>query len=324
MLTTDFTRTFGVQAPVMQGGMMWIGTGELAAAVCNAGGLGCITALMFPTAEALRKEIQRCRQLTDRPFAVNVTMLPSLNPPPYEEYIRVIIEEGVPVVETSGANPTELVPIFHEGNVKVVHKVTSLKHALKAESAGVDALAVIGFEAAGHPGELDVPSLVLLPVITRRVKIPVLAAGGFADGAGLVAALALGADGILMATRFMATKETPIHDNVKAQLVANSELSTNLLFRELNNTARVVKNSISDEAVAKLKAGATFEEVRDLVKGSRGRTVYDTGDLEAGIWWAGQAQALIDDVPSCQELIARIVSDAETLISKSLTSMIEN
>lgn len=323
MIATAFTRTFGVSAPIMQGGMQWIGTGELAAAVSEAGGLGCITALTFPTPAVLAEQIRICQDQTDKPFAVNITMLPSINPPPYEEYIRVIIEAGVPVVETSGANPTDLVPVFHAAGIKVVHKVTSARHAAKAELAGVDALAVIGFEAAGHPGELDVPSLVLLPVIARQARIPVLAAGGFADGAGLVAALALGADGILMATRFMATKETPIHDDVKAALVSHTELDTNLIFRQLSNTARVVKNAISDEVVQRLNEGAGFEEVRELVRGARGKTVYETGDLDAGIWWAGQAQALIDDVPTCEELISRIVDDAETLISQTLVSMIQ-
>jgi nitronate monooxygenase len=322
MIETEFTREFGVVAPVMQGGMQWIGTGALAAAVSNAGGLGCITALTFPTPADLAEQIRICRDLTERPFAVNLTTLPSINPPPYDEYRRVIIDSGVPIVETSGSNPVEFTPVFHDGGVKIVHKATSLKHALKAEDAGVDAVAVIGFEAAGHPGELDVPGLVLLPLITARLSIPVLAAGGYADGRGLAAALALGADGVLMATRFMATVETPIHDDVKRAIVSQTELDTNLILRELSNTARVVKNGVSDEVVGILKAGGDFSAVRELVAGKRGRTVYETGDLQAGIWWAGLSQALIDDVPTCRELIERIVAEAEDVIMNRLPSVV--
>ena len=322
MIETDFTVRFGVKAPIMQGGMQWIGTGELAAAVSNAGALGTITALTFPTPADLADQIDRCRNLTDLPFAVNLTTLPSINPPPYEEYRAVIINSGVPIVETSGSNPTEFVPVFHDGGVKVIHKATSLKHALKAEDAGVDAVQIIGFEAAGHPGELDVPSLVLVQAVTRQLSIPVLAAGGFSDGRGLAAALALGADGIVMATRFMATTETSIHDDVKRALVAASELDTNLIFRELNNTARVVKNIISDEVVAILQAGGNFSDVRELVAGRRGRTVYETGDVNAGIWWAGLSQALIEDIPSCKELIERTVAEAEDIIKVRLAGLV--
>lgn len=322
MLVTEFTRRFGVEAPIMQGGMQWIGTGALAAAVSNAGGLGTITALTFPTPDALREQIAICRDLTDKPFAVNITTLPSINPPPYEEYQAAVIDSAVPVVETSGSNPTDFVPVYHDAGIKVVHKATSVRHAVKAEDAGVDAVAVIGFEAAGHPGELDVPSLVLLRAAVSRLSTPVLAAGGFGDGEGLAAALALGAEGVMLATRLMATVETPIHDDVKAALVAGDELNTNLIFRQLNNTARVVKNSVSDEVVGLLDAGGDFTSVRELVAGRRGRTVYETGDVEAGIWWAGLAQTLIRDVPTCQELIDRLVKDAEQVISGRLTAMI--
>lgn len=320
MIVTEFTRRFGIEAPIMQGGMQWIGNGELAAAVSNAGGLGTITALTFPTPDALREQIDTCRGLTDKPFAVNLTTLPSINPPPYEEYRDVMISSGVPVVETSGSNPAEFMPVYRDAGIKVVHKATSLRHALKAEDAGVDAVAMVGFEAAGHPGELDVPILVLLRAVARRVSIPILAAGGFADGEGLAAAMALGADGVLMATRFMATVETPIDDKVKAALVAGDELNTNLIFRQLNNTARVVKNAISDRVVEILANGGDFESVRELVAGRRGRTVYETGDLDAGIWWAGISQALINDVPTCQELIDRMVADAESVIRDRLVA----
>ncbi len=322
MLVTEFTRKFDVEAPIMQGGMQWIGTGALAAAVSNAGGLGTITALTFPTPDALREQIAICRDLTDKPFAVNITTLPSINPPPYEEYRAAVIESGVPIVETSGSNPTEFIHHYRDAGIKVVHKATSVRHAMKAEDAGVDAVAVIGFEAAGHPGELDVPSLVLIRAVVSRLEIPVLAAGGFGDGEGLAAALALGAEGVLLATRFMATVETPIHDDVKTALIAGDELSTNLIFRQLNNTARVVKNSVSDEVVDILNRGGAFESVRELVAGRRGRAVYETGDTEAGIWWAGLSQALIHDVPTCRELIDRMVGDAEWIISDRLAGMI--
>lgn len=322
MIMTEFTRAFGVEAPVMQGGMQWIGTGTLAAAVSDAGGLGTITALTFSTPAALREQIDICRTLTDKPFAVNLTTLPSINPPPYAEYRSAVIDAAVPVVETSGSNPTEFVPLFHDAGIKVVHKATSIKHALKAQAAGVDAVEMIGFEAAGHPGELDLPGLVMIRAAARRLKVPVLGAGGFADGHGLAAALALGAEGVVMATRFMATAETPISDQVKAAIIAGDELSTNLIFRELNNTARVAKNSISDAVVDILRAGGDFESVRELVAGRRGRTVYETGDLEAGIWWAGLSQALVDDLPTCRELLEQITSDAERVISERLGAMV--
>jgi NAD(P)H-dependent flavin oxidoreductase YrpB (nitropropane dioxygenase family) len=322
MIETEFTRRFGVETPIMQGGMQWIGNGEFAAAISNAGALGTITALSFPTPAALADEISRCKALTNKPFAVNVTTLPSISPPPYEEYRAVIMDAGVKIVETSGSNPKEFVPIYRAAGIKVIHKVTSLKHALKAQEAGVDAVAVIGFEAAGHPGELDVPSLVLVSRVRRFLDIPILAAGGFADGQGLAAALALGADGILMATRFMATEEAPIHEAVKQRIVEGDELNTTLIFRELKNTARVAKNSISDEVAAILAAGGDFPSVRDLVAGKRGRTVYETGDTEAGIWWAGLAQALIDDVPTCADLIERIVREAEMSIVDRLPNLV--
>jgi NAD(P)H-dependent flavin oxidoreductase YrpB (nitropropane dioxygenase family) len=322
MIETEFTRRFGVETPIMQGGMQWIGNGEFAAAISNAGALGTITALSFPTPAALADEISRCKALTNKPFAVNVTTLPSISPPPYEEYRAVIMDAGVKIVETSGSNPKEFVPIYRAAGIKVIHKVTSLKHALKAQEAGVDAVAVIGFEAAGHPGELDVPSLVLVSRVRRFLDIPILAAGGFADGQGLAAALALGADGILMATRFMATEEAPIHEAVKQRIVEGDELNTTLIFRELKNTARVAKNSISNEVAAILAAGGDFPSVRDLVAGKRGRTVYETGDTEAGIWWAGLAQALIDDVPTCAELIERIVREAELSVVNRLPNLV--
>lgn len=313
---------FGVEVPVMQGGMQWLGQAELAAAVSNAGALGCITALTYRTPAELLTAIRHCQELTDRPFAVNLTTLPSIHPPPYDEYRQVIIDSGVPVAETSGSNPVEFAETYRDAGVKVVHKVTSLRHARKAQEAGVDAIAVIGFEAAGHPGELDIPSLTLLPTIAREIDIPVLGAGGFGDGAGLVAALALGADGVLMATRFMGTQEAPIHERVKQALVAGDVTDTTLIFRQLGNTARVVRNSVAEEVVRRLNEGSDFAGVRELVAGARGRSVYETGDIEAGIWWAGIGQALITDIPSCEELITRIVDDAEELIRHRMPRLV--
>ncbi|WP_104176390.1 nitronate monooxygenase family protein [Cryobacterium sp. Y50] len=322
MLNTRFTTEFGITAPIMQGGMQWIGKAELAAAVSNAGGLGTITALTFPTPDALAEQILRCKELTDKPFAVNLTTLPSISPPPYEQYQAVIIDLGVPVVETSGSNPDGFVDTYHAAGIKIVHKATSIRHAVKAQSAGVDAIAMIGFEAAGHPGELDIPLFVLLAAAARAITIPLLAAGGIGNGAGLAAALALGADGVLMATRFMATAEAPIHQRVKDELVGRDELQTKLIFRQLRNTARVSANAVSDEVVAILDAGGEFGDVRELVAGRRGRTVYETGDLEAGIWWAGLSQTLIDNVPTCSELIARMVNEAEDIIMTKLVPSI--
>lgn len=318
MIRTRFTETFGVDHPLMQGGMQWVGRAELVAAVANAGALGMITALTLPTPEALVAEIARCRELTDRPFGVNLTILPTISPPPYAEYRQAIIEAGVGIVETAGANPAEHVTAFKDAGVQVIHKATAVRHALKAQSLGVDAVSVDGFECAGHPGEDDVPGLVLLAAAADRLEIPFIASGGVADARGLVAVLALGADGANMGTRWMSTVESPIHPRIKQQIVANDERCTNLIFRGLGNTARVVKNAVSDEVVAILAGGGAFEDVRDLVSGRRGATVYETGDESAGIWWAGQAQGLIHDVPTVAELVERIVADAERLIAGRL------
>jgi NADH:quinone reductase (non-electrogenic) len=322
MLTTRFTEMFEVAHPLMQGGMQWIGTGEFAAAVSNAGGLGTITALTFPSPEALAEQVEICRAATDRPFAVNITTLPSINPPPYDAYRQAAVDAGARIMETSGSNPALFVDWYHERGVRVIHKATSVRHALKAQEAGADAVIVLGFEAAGHPGELDVPSLVLLARAARDLHVPIVAAGGFADGRGLAAALALGADAVLLGTRLMATAETPVHETVKAAVVEGTELDTNLIFRELSNTARVAKNSVSDEVVRRLADGSDFAGIRELVAGARGRGVYSSGDLEAGIWWAGLAQALVDDVPTCADLFSRIVADAEETIAGRLAAMV--
>ena len=318
-ITTRFTELAGIEHPIVQGGMQWVGRAELAAAVSNAGGLGILTALTQPTPEHLRREIDRCRAMTDRPFGGNLTILPTISPPPYAEYRKVIIDSGIELVETAGSKPREHVDDFKAHGIKVIHKCTSVRHALSAERIGVDAISIDGFECAGHPGEDDVPGLVLIPAAADQIRIPMIASGGFGDGRGLVAALALGADGINMGTRFCATREAPIHERVKALLVANDERGTNLIFRKLHNTARVGKNSVSDRVVEILnEVGAKFEDVAHLVRGAKGRELLETGDLDAGLVWAGQVQGLIHDIPTVAELMARIIADAEALIAGRL------
>jgi nitronate monooxygenase len=321
-LKTRFTETFGIEHPVVQGGMQWVGRAELVAAVANGGGLGFITALTQPTPEKLTEEIARCRSMTDKPFGVNLTILPAIKPPPYAEYRQAIIEAGVKIVETAGNKPQEHVDEFKKHGVKVLHKCTSVRHALSAERMGVDGISIDGFECAGHPGEDDVPGLILIPAAADKIKIPMIASGGFGDARGLVAALALGADGVNMGTRFMCTVESPIHENIKRQIVENDERATDLIFRTMRNTSRVARNDISQEVVARERAGASFEEVRELVAGTRGRVVYETGDPNHGIWSAGQVQGLIHDVPTCAELIHRIVREAEEIIQGRLNRML--
>ena len=322
-LKTRITELLGIDYPIVQGGMMWVGRAELAAAVSNAGGLGIITALTQPSPDALREEITRCRKLTDKPIAANLTILPSMNPPPYAEYRKAIIDSGIKIVETAGHNPREHVEDFKQHGIKVIHKCTAVRHALSAERMGVDAISIDGFECAGHPGEDDIPGLVLIPAAADKVKIPMLASGGFGDGRGLVAALALGADGINMGTRFCATVEAPMHDRVKQLMVDNDERGTNVIFKSLKNTARVGKNSVSDKVVEILRQpGAKFEDVAHLVKGSSGRVALETGDIDAGLIWAGQVQGLIRDIPTCAELIGRIVREATEIIEARLPRVV--
>jgi nitronate monooxygenase len=316
MMRTRFTDLFAVTHPICQGGMQWVGRAQLVSSVANAGALGIITGLTQPTPEALYQEILRCREMTDRPFGVNLTNLPAIKPPPLAEYRRVIIESGVKIVETAGYRPDEHLPDFKAAGIKVIHKCTSVRHAVSAQKMGVDAVSIDGFECAGRPGEDDIPGLVLLPAAADRIQIPILASGGFADGRGLVAALALGADGINMGTRFLATREAPIHEAVKQKLVASDERATDLVYRTFRNTARVARNTISQQVLAMEKEGAKFEDLRSLVAGVRGRKVYETGELDAGIWSAGMAQGLIHDVPSVKDLVERIVSDAERIIAR--------
>ena len=314
----------GIKHPIVQGGMQWVGLAELASAVSNAGGLGILTGLTQPTPEALLKEIARCREMTDKPFAVNLTILPTIKPVPYEEYAQAIVDSGIKIVETAGRNPEPFLPPFKAAGITVIHKCTSIRHCLKAERIGCDMVSVDGFECAGHPGEDDITNMILLPLAARRLKIPFLASGGLGDGRGLAAALAMGADGINMGTRFMATKEAPIHDKVKQKMVEASELDTALIYRTLNNTARVFKNSVA-ERVLEIEAqeGPTrFEDIQPLVQGTKGRELFEDGDLEKGIWSAGMIVGLIDDIPSCEELITRIVAEAEEIISQRLGQML--
>ncbi|MFD2677027.1 NAD(P)H-dependent flavin oxidoreductase [Camelimonas lactis] len=322
MIKTRFTEMFGVEHPIAQGGMQWVGKAELVSAVANGGGLGFITALTQPTPEDLAKEIRRTREMTDKPFGVNLTILPAINPPPYAEYRAAIIESGVKAVETAGYKPEEHIAEFKKHGVKVIHKCTAVRHAMSAQRMGADAISIDGFECAGHPGEDDIPGLILIPAAAEKITIPMIASGGFGDGRGLAAALALGAEGINMGTRFMATKEAPIHQKIKEQLVANDERATELIFRTMRNTARVARNAVSLEVVGKEKEGVQFEDIRHLVAGARGKVVYENGDPDHGIWTAGMIQGLIHDIPSCAELISRIVDDAQKIIQGRLASFV--
>jgi len=324
VFNNEFTQTFGIEHPIVCGGMTAVGTADLIAAVANAGALGFLTALTQPTPEDLAKEIRRCQNMTDKPFGVNLTILPTIDPVPYDEYRDAIIESGVKIVETAGSNPAPHMPAFKAAGVKVVHKAVAVRHALKAEALGVDAISIDGFECAGHPGEDDIPGLVLIPAAARKLKIPIIASGGFADGAGLVAALALGASAINMGTRFVATTEAPVHDNVKQQIVANDERATQIVFREFHNTARVARNSISEEiAEISTRDGASFGDIAHLASGARGREeVLKNGDMEGGMWWAGQSQGLIHEVASCADVVRTIIGDAQQIITKRLASQL--
>ncbi|OBA39866.1 nitronate monooxygenase [Rhodococcus sp. 852002-51564_SCH6189132-a] len=301
--------------------MMWVGRAELVAAVAEAGALGFITALTQPTPEDLVREIERTRELTDKPFGINLTILPSIDPPPYAEYRQAIIDSGVKIVETAGFNPADHLPHFKDAGIKVIHKCTSVRHAVKAERIGVDAVSIDGFECAGHPGEDDVPGLILIPAATSKLSIPVIASGGIADSRGLVAALALGADGVNMGTRFMCTVESPVAHEVKEQIVRNTELDTKLIFRTLRNTARVATNAVSEEVVEIESRGAEFGDIAHLVAGARGRKVFEDGELDAGIWTAGQSQGLIHDIPTVGELVDRMVAEAEAIITGRLNDI---
>ena len=325
MFRTEFTTSFGVEHPILCGGMTGLGTAELISAVANAGALGFLTALTQPTPEKLAEEIARCRDLTDRPFGVNLTILPTINPVPYDEYRQAIIEGGVTVVETAGSSPAPHLPSFRAAGVKVIHKATSVRHAVSAQKHGVDAVSIDGFECAGHPGEDDIGGLVLIAAAARQISVPLIASGGIATGAGLVAALALGASAVNMGTRFIATTEAPVHDNVKNQIVANTELDTELIFREFRNTARVARNPISAQInEISHRPGASFEDVANLASGVRGRTeVLGNGNMDAGMWWASQAQGLIQDISSCRDVVNAIMDEAIYVTTQRLASMVQ-
>ena len=323
MIKTRITELLKIERPIVQGGLQNVGVAELASAVSNAGGFGMLTALTQSSPDALAAEIERCKGMTDKPFGVNLTVFPTIKPLDYNAYAQVCVDAGIKVVETAGsAAVRDVWEIFKSADIKIIHKCTSVRHALSAEKKGVDVISIDGFECAGHPGEDDIPGLILIPAAADKVKIPMIASGGFGDGRGLVAALALGAEGINMGTRFCATKESPIHDNVKNKYVENDERGTNLIFRNFRNTARVGKSDVSDEVVKRLaKPDAKFEDVAELVSGAAGKQVLQTGDLSGGMFWAGMVQGLIHDIPSVQELMDQIMDEANDILSVRLKKM---
>jgi len=323
-MQTRITELFGIEHPIIQGGMHHVGLAELASAVSNAGGLGIITGLTQRTPELLAREIARCREMTDKPFGVNLTFLPSVNPPDYPGYVRAIIDGGVKVVETAGNNPQKWLPALKDAGIQVIHKCTSVRHALKAEAIGCDAISVDGFECGGHPGEDDVPNFILLPRAAESLKIPFVASGGMADGRSLVAALALGAEGINMGTRFIATQEAPVHDNVKQAIVAASELDTRLVMRPLRNTERVLANAAVERLLQKerdLGTAITFEDILPEVAGVYPRIMH-SGEMDAGAWSCGMVAGLIHDVPTVRQLIDRIMAEAHALIRDRLAGLV--
>ncbi len=315
-MKTRFTEMFDVEHPITLGGMQAVGRAELIAAAADAGCLAFLSALTQPTPEALAAEIAKTRELTDKPFGVNLTILPTITPPPYDEYRRVIIEAGITAVETAGSNPKEHVDDFKAHGIKVLHKCVAVRHAIKAQALGVDAVSIDGFECAGHPGEDDIPGLILIPATADKLDIPIVASGGIADARGLVAALALGADGVNMGTRFMCTTESYVHEDIKQTMVQSDERSTDLIFRTLRNTARVARNAISQEVIRIEREGGSFDALKDLVTGARGREVYETGDTDRGIWSAGMTVGLIHDVPTVAELVERIMTEADAIVSR--------
>ncbi len=322
-MKTRITEMFGIKHPIIQGGMHYVGFAEMAAAVSNAGGLGTITALTLGTPEKLADEIAKCKDMTDKPFAVNLTFLPTVNAPDYPGLVRVIIEGGVKVVETAGNNPVQVLPFFKDAGVKVIHKCTSVRHSLKAQSIGCDAVSVDGFECGGHPGEDDIPNMILLPRAADELEIPFVASGGMADGRSLVASMAMGAEGMNMGTRFIATKEAPVHENVKKAIVAASELDTRLVMRPLRNTERVMANPAVEELLEIEKAKGDdlkFEDIIEQVAGVYPRIMTE-GDMDAGAWSCGMVAGLIDDIPTCKELIDRIMAEADDIITQRLAGI---
>ena len=319
-MKTKITEMFGIEHPIIQGGMHYVGFAEMAAAVSNAGGLGIIPGLTQKSAGDLANEIARCKDMTDKPFGVNLTFLPTLNPPDYPAYVKSIIEGGVRIVETAGRNPQEVLPVLKDAGVKVIHKCTSVRHSLKAQSIGCDAVSVDGFECGGHPGEDDIPNMILLPRAADELDIPFVASGGQADGRSLVASLAMGADGINMGTRFIATQEAPVHENVKKAIVAATELDTRLVMRPLRNTERVLTNDAVErllEKERKLGPDLKFEDIIEEVAGVYPRIMTE-GEMDAGAWSCGMVAGLINDIPTCKELIDRVMGEAEAIIQSRL------
>jgi NADH:quinone reductase (non-electrogenic) len=321
MLRTRFTELFEVEHPIVQGGMQWVGRAEFVASVANAGALGFLTALTQPSPDALAREIDRTRQLTSKPFGVNLTILPTLKPVPYDDYLEAIIDSGVKIIETAGRSPGPYMERLKQAGIKVIHKCTSVKHALKAEQLGVDVVSIDGFECAGHPGESDIPGLVLFPRATEEVRIPVIASGGIADARGLVAALALGCEGVNMGSRFLATREAPIHDSIKQQILQADENSTKLIFRPLRNTLRIFDNSVARHILEMEAAGKGIDEIGPVASGQKGRIVFEQGSREAGVWAAGISIGLVHDVPTVEELISRMVREAAAIINERLPRM---
>lgn len=323
-MKTAITELFNIEHPIIQGGMHYVGFAELAAAVSNAGGLGTITGLTQKTPEDLANEIARCKDMTDKPFAVNLTFLPTVSAPDYPGYVKAIIDGGVPVVETAGRNPQQVMPYLKDAGIKVIHKCTSVRHSLKAQAIGCDAVSVDGFECGGHPGEDDIPNMILLPRAADELEIPFVSSGGMADARSLVASLAMGAEGMNMGTRFMATVEAPIHDNVKQAIVAASELDTRLIMRPLRNTERVLTNTAVERVLAteREKGGdLQFEDILDDVAGVYPKVMID-GDMEIGAWSCGMVAGLIHDIPTCKQLIDGIMTEADALIRKRLEGML--
>ena len=321
MLRTRFTELFEVEHPIVQGGMQWVGRAEFVASISNAGALGILTALTQPSPDELGREIEKTRQLTNKPFGVNLTILPTLKPVPYDDYLEAIIDSGVKIIETAGRSPGPYMERLKQAGIKVIHKCTSVKHALKAEQLGVDVVSIDGFECAGHPGENDIPGLVLFPRATEEVRIPVIASGGIADARGLVAALALGCEGVNMGSRFLATKEAPIHDSIKQQILQADENATKLIFRPLRNTLRIFDNSVARHILEMEAAGKGIDEIGPVARGQKGRIVFEQGSREAGVWAAGISIGLVHDVPTVEELISRMVREASAIIKERLPRM---
>jgi nitronate monooxygenase len=323
-MKTRITELFGIQHPIIQGGMHYVGFAELASAVSNAGGLGIVTGLSLKTPQDLDKEIKRCKEMTDKPFGVNLTFLPTVSSPDYPGYIKAIIDNGIKIVETAGRNPEPYLPYLKDAGVKVIHKCTSVRHAVKAEQIGCDAVSVDGFECGGHPGEDDIPNMVLLPRAAEELSIPFVASGGMADARSLVASLALGADGINMGTRFIATKEAPVHENVKQAILNAGETDTRLVMRPLRNTERVLNNAAAQkllEKEASLGSNLRFEDIIDEVAGVYPR-IMQQGDMESGVWSCGMVAGLVHDIPTCKELLDRIMAEARQIIENRLTAML--